>query len=102
MQSFYRQLQGSTCNGKQAQTEKEKEQQRAKCSNWEEVSKNCKEQEQEENGEETSALSRNADFRRWKQEKNLQLCRKRGKWKNIILQKQGELFVTCLKIIAIK
>ena len=74
MQSFYRQLQGSTCNGQQAQTEKEetlqelrKEQQRAKCSNWKEISEICEKQKKEENREGASALSRKADFEWWKQ-----------------------------------
>ena len=56
MQSFYRQLQRSTCNGKKAQAEKE--QQRAICSN----SEICEEQEKEEKGEGASAFSRNVDF----------------------------------------
>ena len=69
MQSFYRQLQGSTCNGQQTQTEKEetlqklrKEEQRAKCFDWEEISEISEEQEKEEHGKRASALSRNVDF----------------------------------------
>ena len=48
MQSFYGQLQGSTCYGQQAQTEEKvefqelwKEQQRDKCSNWKEIPEVC-------------------------------------------------------------
>ena len=74
MQSFYRKLQGSPCNGQQAQTEEEetfqklqKEQQRAKCFNWKEIPEICQKQEKEENGKEASALSTNTDFGWWKQ-----------------------------------
>ena len=65
MQSFHRQLQGSTCNGSEAQTEEKekfqelrKEQQGTKCSNWEKISEICKKQEKEENGKRTTKLSR--------------------------------------------
>ena len=63
MQSFNRQLQRSTCDDQQAWTLKDKEetiqkvqkdQQRAKCSNWEEISETPKKQEKEENIEEAS------------------------------------------------
>ena len=73
MQSFYGQLQRSMCCGKQAQTEEIekfqelwKEQQRAKCSNREEIWEVCKTQEKEEDRKRASALSTNADFRWWK------------------------------------
>ena len=64
MQSFYRQLQRPTCNGKEAETKKEetfqealKEQQRI------ERSEICQEQEEEENREGIATFSRNAAFR---------------------------------------
>ena len=93
MQSFYRQLQEFMCNGQQAQTEKEKtlqelrkEQQRAKFSNWKEISEICQKQEKEENGEGVSTLSRNTAFRWLKQNEHLKLGRKCGKLGNLSLQ----------------
>ena len=68
MQSIHWQLQGSTCNGQQAQIEERKiqelwkEKQRAKCSNQEKNSEVHKKQEKEENRKRASALSGNADF----------------------------------------
>ena len=71
MYSFYGQLQRFMCYGQQAQTKIEeefqellKEQQRAKCSNWEEIQKFHEKQEKEENRKRAPTLSRNVDFRR--------------------------------------
>ena len=59
------------CNCKETQEKKKEthqelrnEQQRAKCSNCKVISEICQEQEEEENRERTTTLSRNADFRR--------------------------------------
>ena len=69
MQSFYGQLQGFTCNGKEAQEDKnlkfqklQKEQQRIERSNGEKVSEGCKKQEKEENRNRTPTFPKNVDF----------------------------------------
>ena len=84
MQSFYRQTQGSTHNGQEAQAEKEEniQQQIAKCSNWKEISEICWKQEKEEYGEWALALSRNVDFGWRRQKMHLKLGRERGKRRN--------------------